>query len=70
MDMMNLFHVSADESEDDPGCFTMSVRFGEGVKEMFVGVADVECKFLCYGSHFLPGDRDLTELVAFLLTIC
>ena len=55
---MDLFHVSADESEDDARCFTVSIRFGEGGTEVFVGVADVERKFLCYGSHFLPGDRD------------
>ena len=67
---MNLLHMPADESEDDPGCFTVSVRFDEGGKEMFVCVADVESKFLCYRSHFLPGDRDLTELIANLLTIC
>ena len=67
---MDLFHVFTDESEDDPGCFTVSVRFCKGVKEVFVQVAYVESKFLCYDSHFLPGDRDLTELVAFLLTIC
>jgi len=36
MDVMDLLHVYADESEYDPGCFTVSIRFGEGVKEGFV----------------------------------
>ncbi len=43
---MDLFHVFTDESEDDPGCFTVSVRFCKGVKEVFVQVAYVESKFL------------------------